>query len=73
MSLDGVALNRRVVEACIVCVQSFVRSPRFTQRDFFDDIGINLFVSAINAAGSLRDVSTYGPWAKVLPEGYVAI
>ena len=29
LSLDGVALNRRLVQASIDCVQSFVRSPRF--------------------------------------------
>ena len=69
VSLDGLALNRRVVETSIACVQSFVRSPRFTQRDFFSDNGITLLVSAVNAAGSLRDISTCEPWANVLPEG----
>ena len=72
VSLNGVALNRRVVERAIACVQSFVRSPRFTQRDFFSDNGINLLVSAIDAAGSIRDQSTCEPWASVLPEDYEA-
>ena len=72
VSLNGIALNRRVVERSIACVQSFVRSPRFTQRDFFSDIGINLLVSAIDAAGSIRDESNCEPWANVLPEGYEA-
>ena len=70
VSLDGVALNRRVVETLIACVQSFVRSPCFTQRDFFNDLGMTLLVSAVNAAGSLRDESTCVPWANVLPEGF---
>ena len=72
VSQTGIALNRRVVERSIACVQSFVRSPRFTQRDFFSDNGINLLVSAIDAAGSLRDQSVCEPWANVLPEGYEA-
>ena len=72
VSLNGNALNRRVVERSIARVQSFVRSPRFTQRDFFDDNGINLLVSAIDAAGSIRDQSNCEPWADVLPEGYEA-
>ena len=72
VSLSGIALNRRVVERSIACVQSFVRSPRFTQRHFFSDNGINLLVSAIDAAGSIRDQSNCEPWAKVLPEGYEA-
>ena len=69
VSLNGVTLSRRVVEQSITCVQSFVRSARFTQRDFFSDNGINLFVSAVNAAGWMREQSTCDPWANVLPEG----
>ena len=72
MSLNEVALNRRVVETSIACVQSNVRSPRFTQRYLFSDNGIILLVSAVNAAGSIRDKSTCEPWANVLPEGYEA-
>ena len=72
LSLNGIALNRRVVETSIACVQSFVRSPRFTQRDLFSGNGINLLVSAVNAAGSVRDQPTCEPWANVLPEGYEA-
>ena len=72
VSLNGIALNRRVVERSIACVQSFGRSPRFTQRDFFSDNGINLLVSAIDAAGSIHDQSNCEPWANVLPEGYEA-
>ena len=72
VSLIGVVLIRRVVETSIACVQSFVPSPRFTQRDFFSDNGITLLVSAINAAGSIRDKSTCEPWANMLIEGYEA-
>ena len=72
VSLNGVALNRRVVETSIACVESFVRSPRFTQRGFFSNNGISLLVSAANAVGSIRDQSTCEPWVNVLPEGYEA-
>ena len=60
------------METSIACVQSFVRSPRLTQRDFFSDNEINLLVSAVNAAGLIRDQSTCEHWANVLPEGYEA-
>ena len=60
------------MEKSIDCLQDFIRSPRFTQRDFFSDNGINLLVSAVNAAGSMRDQSTCEPWANVLLEGYEA-
>ena len=69
VSLDAVALNRRVVETSIACVQSLIRSPRFTQPDFFSDNEIALLVSVINAAGSVREKSTCEPWMNVLPEG----
>ena len=72
VSLNGIALNRQVVEKSIASLESFVRSPRLTLRDFFSDNGINLLVSAVNAAGSVRDQSTCEPWANVLPEGYEA-
>ena len=72
VSLNGIALSRRLVEKSIACIRDFVRSPRFTQRDFFSDNGINMLVSAINAAGSMRDQSTCEPWANVLPDGYEA-
>ena len=72
VSFDGVTLNRRLVEASIACVQSFVRSSHSTQLDFFSDIGIILLVSAVNAAGSIRDKWTDEPWANVHLEGYEA-
>ena len=69
VNLDGVALNRRVVEKSIACTQSFLRSPRFTQRDFFSDNGISLLVFVVKVAVSIRDQSTSEPWANVLPKG----
>ena len=72
VKLTGIGLSRRLVEKSIACVQDFVRSPRFTQRDFFSDNGVNLLVSAVNAAGSMRDQSSCEPWASVLPDGYEA-
>ena len=72
VNLNGIGLNHRLVEKSIACVQDFVRSPRFTQRDFFSDNGVNLLVSAVSAAGSMRDQSTCEPWASVLPDSYEA-
>ena len=72
VKLNGIALSRRLLEKSIACVQDFVRSPGFTQRDFFSDNGINLLVSAVNAAGSMPDQSTCEPWASVLPDSCVA-
>ena len=65
-------MNRRVVEQSTACVQKFVRSAWFTQRDFFSDNGINLLVSVVDAAGSIRERPTFEPWTNVLPEDYEA-
>ena len=72
LRLNGVALSCRLVGKSIACIQDLVRSPRFTQRDFFSDKGVTLLVSAVNAAGSMRDQSTCEPWPSVLPDGYEA-
>ena len=72
VNLDGVALNRRQVETSIACVQSFVRSPRCTQRHLSSDNGIGQLVSAISAAGTIREEPIFEPWANVLPQGYEA-
>ena len=70
--LDGFALNNRLIELSIACVQRFARSPRFTHRDFFSDIGIGLLTSAITAAATLRGESSYEHRTSVLPEVYEA-
>ena len=72
VSLDGITLNRQVVEKLIACIQSFVWSPRVTQRDFFSNNGMCLLLSAVISAGLIREQSTCEPWEKVLPEGYEA-
>ena len=72
VSLDGIALNRQLFEALIACVQSFIRSTRFAYHDFFSDNGIGLLVSAVSAAGIIREESSDEPWAIVLAEGYEA-
>ena len=72
VNLDGVFLNRRLAGASIACVQSFVRSPRITQRDFVSDNGIGLIMSAVNVAGAIREKLNFDPRENVLPEGYEA-
>ena len=67
MELPSTATS--LVEASVACVQRFVRSPFFTQRDFCNDNGILLLVSAVNAAGTIREDSLYEIRANVLPEG----
>ena len=73
LNLDRVTIDRRSIDSVICCVQSFVRDPLFTQRDFFTDSGIALLLSAVNVAGSVCEDSVYDPWAVISPEGYAAV
>ena len=73
MNLDRVTIDRPSIDSAICCVQSFVRDPLFTQRDFFTDNGISMLLSAVNVAGSVFEVSVYDPWNVILPEGYAAV
>ena len=73
LSLDHVTLDRRSIDSATCCVQSFVRDPLFTQRDFFTDNEIAMLLSAVNVAGSVCEDSVYDPWAVMSPEGYAAV
>ena len=73
LNIDRVTTDRRLIDSAICCVQSFVRDPLFTQRDFFIDIGILTFLSAVKLAASVCEDSVCDPWKVILPEGYAAV
>ena len=73
LNLDRVTIIRRSIDSAICCVQSFVRDPLFTQRDFFTDYGISIMLSAVDVAGSVCEDSVYDPWTVILAEGYAVV
>ena len=73
LNLDRVTLDHRTIDSAICCVQSFVRDPLFTQRDFFTANGISMVLSAVNVAGGVCEDSVYDPWAVISPEVYAAV
>ena len=73
LNLDRVTIDRRAIDFPLCCVQSFVRDPLFTQRDFVMNNGISMLLSAVNVAGSVCGDSVYDPWAVIFPEGYAAV
>ena len=73
LNLDRVTIDHRSIDSAICCVQSFVRDPLFTQRDFFTDSGFSMLLSAVNVAGSVCEDSVYEPWAVISAEGYAAV
>ena len=72
-NLDRVTIDRLAIDSAVCGVQSFVRDPLFTQRDFFTDNGIAMLLSAVNVAGSICEDSVYDPWAVIHPEGYAVV
>ena len=73
LNLDRVTICRRSIDSAISCVQSYVRNPLFTQRDFFTDNGISMQLRSVNIAGSVCEDSVYDPWNLILPEVYGAV
>ena len=73
LNLDRVTIDHRSIDSAICCVQSFVRDPLFTQRDFFSDSGISMLLCAVNVAGSVCEDSVYDSWAVISAEGYAAV
>ena len=73
INLDRVTIDRCAIVSAVCCVQSFVRDPLFTQRDFFTHNGISMLLSAVNVAGSVCEDSVYNPWAVICLEGYAAV
>ena len=73
LNLDRVTISRYSVHSANCCVQSYVRNPLLTQRDFFTGNGISMLLSAVNFAGSVCEDSVYDLWNLILPEGYGAV
>ena len=73
INLDRVTIDRHAIDSAVCCVQSFVRDPLFSQRDFFTDNCISMLLSAVNVAGSVCEDSVYDPWAAICLEGYAAV
>ena len=73
INLDRVTIDRRAIDSAACCVQSFVRDPLFTQRNFFTDNGISMLLSAVNFAGSVCEDPVYDPRAVICPDGYAAV
>ena len=73
LSLDRVTIDQRSIDSAICCVQSFVRDPLFTQRDFFTANGISMLLSDVNIAGGVCEDSVYDPCVVISPEGYAAV
>ena len=65
ISLDRVAITEEEVRGVLLCVQDFVRSPHFTQRNFFSVSGLTVLSESVAIADSITSSPVYAPWSVV--------
>ena len=65
VSLDRVAIKKEEVRGVLVCVQVFVRSPHFTQRNFFSETGLTMLSESVAIADSITLSAVYAPCSVV--------
>ena len=65
ISLDRVAIKKEKVRGVLLCVQDFVRSPHFTQRNFFSETGLTMLSASVAIADSITSSPVYAPWSVV--------
>ena len=65
ISLDRVAIKKEEVRGVLLCVQDFVRSPHFMQRNFFSETGLTMLTESVAIADSITSSPVYAPWIVV--------
>ena len=65
INLDRVAINKEEVRGVLLGVQDFVRSPHFTQRNFFSETGLAMLSESVAIADSISSSPVYAPWSVV--------
>ena len=65
INLDRVAIKTEEVRGVLLCVQDFVRSQHFTQRNFFSETGLSMLSESVAIADSITSSPVYAPWSVV--------
>ena len=63
--LDSVAIKEGEVSGVLLCVQDFVQSPHFTQRNLFSESGLTRPSEYVAVADSITSSSVFAPWSLV--------
>ena len=53
------------VQSAILCIQDFVRSPHFTQRNFFSDSGFATLAESAAISDKITQSAVFEPWGHV--------
>ena len=65
INLDRVMICADEVHRAILCVQGFVMSPHFTQRNFFSDSGIAMLAESAAISDKIAHSAVFEPWNHV--------
>ena len=65
INLDRVMICENEVQSAILCVQDFVGSPHFTQRNFFSDSGIAMLAEFAAISDKITHSAVFEPWGHV--------
>ena len=65
INLDRVMICTDEVHSAILCVQDFVKSPHFTQRNFFSDSGVAMFSESAAKSERITHSAGFEPWNHV--------
>ena len=65
INLDRVAIKKEEVRGVLLCVQDFVWSPHFTQRNFFSETGLTMLFESVALADNITSSPVYAPWSVV--------
>ena len=65
INLDRVMICEDEVHSANLCVQDFIRSPHFTQRNFFSDSGIAMLAESASISDRITHSAIFEPWSHV--------
>ena len=65
ISLDRVIICEDEVQSAILCMQDFVRSPHFTQRNFISDSGMAMLTESAAISDRITHSAVFEPWSHV--------
>ena len=65
VSLDRAAINEKEVRGILFCEQDFLRSPHFTQRNFFPESGYTMLSESLAIANNITPSPVYAPLSVV--------
>ena len=65
INLERVMICENDVRGALLCVQDFVRSPHFTQRNLFSESGVAMLVESAAICYSIRSSAVFEPWSHV--------